>query len=591
MLRLAHISDLHIRHPKMDNDSRSLLQKAVEMVGAAAGVTVEAGGHDDDKLDALENILRGLEPDAILVTGDLTNFGDPESYALAVEYLKRLKQSTGAETILCVPGNHDCLCERAAALQATRKGNLLIRALSLINREVEVMSRPQQNELQAGVLTLLDAADGLTLFDNYQKAIVNNGYGTIDPSTPVILNAGWGNVALFLFNSVNEPGFMANKGRIGQAQFNLLNRCLQDPQRAQPCTNAVRIALVHHHPISAPLALDGDANRLYDWMQDGPMMLQHLNKQRFHFILHGHQHEPFQCTVNYQEVPGSGLHIVAAGSATQGTLPPHRNSFNLIDLLTPFEARLRRFDYWGDTGFDDRKPALDVMLPVRPIDQIRVTDNEKPGVEDWAMRELVKGAHKDAYDIDSQHQYEWLDYRVEVDKTQAYHASYRRAGTVVGSEASAGLLFVITGSPAMKEEKMGLTATNNLDSSSLAVKVISDHPHQKVVRVQSRTLMQPGQKFDITLSFIWQATESEPNDFDGVNLMSFNHPVERLTYKAILPWQPGQARVLAYGVTNFNPPLKNETLLPSNTLPGCYEYSFEIPKPGPMAYLISFRPD
>ncbi len=590
MLRLAHISDLHIRHENMDNDNLSVLQQAVAMLGARAGIAVEAGGHDEDKLEALRISLTGLQPDAILVTGDLTNFGDRQSFAKAADYLKTLKKSTGAETILCVPGNHDCLCERAAALQATGKGKWLIRLLSKINREVEVMSRPQENQLQDGVLRLLEAADGLTLFANYQNAL-GKAYGTVDPSDPVILDAGWGNVALFLFNSVNEPGFMANKGRIGQSQFNLLNRILQDPTKVEPMINAVRIALIHHHPISAPLALDGDANRLYDWMQDGPMLLQHLNRQSFHFILHGHQHEPFQCTVNYQEVPGSGLHIVAAGSATQGTHPPHRNSFNVLDLLTPFEARLRRFDYWGDAGFDDRKPALDVMLPVRPIDQIRVTDGEKPSVEDWAMRELVKGAHKDAYDIDSQHQYDWLDYLVQVDKSQAYHASYRRVGTVVSKDASAGLLFLITGSPAMKKEKMDLKATNNLDNSELAIRVVSDHPNQKVVLVQSRTLMPKGQKFDVTLSFVWQATESEPNDFDGVNLMSFNHRVERLTYKAILPWQPAQARVLAYGVTNVVPPLENEKLEPSATQPGAYEYSFGINGPGPMAYLISFRPN
>jgi len=590
MLRIAHISDLHIRHPQMDNDNLSLLQRAVAALGGEVGIKVEAGGHDEHKLVALQNILRGMEPDVIVVTGDLTNFGDPQSFEMAYRYLLSLQEHTGAQTILCVPGNHDCLCERAAQLQSSPKGKLSIRLLSKFIREIEVMSRPQPSSLNDGVLQLLKAAEGLTLFANYENAIVRNGFGTVDPADPVILDAGWGSVALFLFNSVNEPGFMANKGRIGKAQFNLLNSCLQDPEKFSECANAVRIALLHHHPISAPLALDGDANRLYDWMQDGPMMLQHLNKQNFHFILHGHQHEPFQCTVNYQECPGSGLHIVAAGSATQGTDPSQRNSFNLIDLLTPFEARLRRFDYWGDAGFDHTKAALDVMLKVRSIEEVRVTTDESPNIEDWAMRELVQGAHKNAYDTDSQHHYEWLDYRASIDKTQMYRGAYRRVGTVVGGKESDGLIFVITGSPAMKVEHMNLAATNNLDGSELTVKVVSDEPHQKVVHVRTRTLMRPGTKFDITLCFAWQATESAPHDFDGVNLMAFRHRVTRLTYQVILAWQPAQARVLAYGVTNSVPPLESESLKPS-TQPSCYEYSFEINNPGPMAYLISFRPN
>lgn len=589
MLRIAHISDLHIRHSQMNNDDQSLLQRLVAILGSAMGAEVEAGGHDDHKLVALQSILVGLKPDAIVVTGDLTNFGDQQSFRLAYSYLKGLMEHTGARYIYCVPGNHDCLCERAAQVQISRFGKILIKGLSWISPEVKVMSQAEQPVWNLGVQGLLETAEGLTLFENYQNSIVKQGMGTVDPGNPVMLDAGWGDVALFLFNSVNDPGLMANKGRIGQSQFNLLNTCLQDPEKFSQCANAVRIALLHHHPISAPRALDKDVNRWYDWMQDGPLMLQHLNRNGFHFILHGHQHEPFQCTVNYDQCPGSGLHIVAAGSASQAMDPPHRNSFNLIDLLTPFEARLRRFDY-DDTGFDGLKPTLDIMLPVRPVDEIRVTTDDIPSVEDWAMRQLVQGCHEDAYEIDSQHQYSCLDYLVNVNKKQTYHAAYRRIGTVIGDKESDGLLFVITGSPAMKKERMNLRATNNVDGSSLSVHVVSDRPHQKVVHVRSRTLMRPNSNFDITLYFAWQATESEPNDFDGINLMSFRHPVKLLSYRAILPWQPAQAKVLAYGVQNSVPPLQNERLLQS-TQPGCYEYSFEIENPDPLAFLVSFRPN
>jgi 3',5'-cyclic AMP phosphodiesterase CpdA len=590
MLRIAHISDLHIRHPNMDNDNHTLLQTAFELLGKKMfDLEVEADAHDDQKLVALINILRGMEPDVIVVTGDLTNFGDSGSFQMACEFLMKLKESTGAQSILCVPGNHDCLCERAAALQATSKAKWFIRLLAKVSPEVAVMSRPQPPDLNQQFLKLLDTADGLTLLENYHNEIASKGFGIVDPSHPVLLDAGWGKVALFLFNSVNEPGFMANKGRIGQAQFNLLNRCLQDPEKFESCANAVRIALLHHHPISAPLALAGDMNRLYDWMSDGPMMLQYLNKQNFHFILHGHQHEPFQCTVNYQEIGGSGLHIVAAGSATQGKKKPSKNSFNLIDLLTPFEARLRRYDYWGDAGFDNAKTSLDVILPVRSIEEVRVTSGESPTAEDWAMRQLVVGANKDAYDIDSQHQYEWLDYLANIDKYQTYRAAYRRVGTVIGNKESDGLIFVITGSPAMKRKHMNLSATNNLDGDKLTLEVISDEPHQKVIHVRSRMLMQPGDKFDITLFFAWQATASEPHDFDGINLMSFRHRVEKVTYRAVLAWRPAQTKVLAYGVSNFAPGLLNQTSKSADSS-GYWEYSFELEDPQPMAYLISFRP-
>lgn len=588
MLRVAHISDLHIRHPEMDNDELSILQRAAAVLGESLGLKVEAGGHGDEKLIALNTILAALQPDVIVVTGDLTNFGDQKSFEMAYKYLEALKKNAGARRLLCVPGNHDCLTERTAQAQLEPKRSFLIKALSQINREIQLMSRTEPGALSAQANKLLEAGEGLTLLGNYDKWIVKTGLGEVNPSNPVIVDAGWGNVALFLFNSVNDPGLMANKGRIGPAQFNLLNVCLQSPEKMSECANAVRIALLHHHPISAPESHDQDVNRFYDWMEDGPRLLQYLNQRGFHFILHGHQHEPFQCTINYTDSHGGGVHIVAAGSATQGRTTLDRNSFNLIDLLTPFEARLRRFDY-RPTGFDDMEPTLDVMLPVRPIDEVRVTASAPPNVEDWAMRELIKGCYEDAYDIDAQHQYTLLEYKVTVTKTQLYQATYRRVGKVVGKESS-GLIFVVTGSPAMKVDRMNIRATNNLDGNDLDTEILLDRSNQKVIRGLQRTLLRPGDLFDVTLRFDWQATESEPNDFDGINLMPFRNPVNRLRYSATLPWQPSQARVLAYGVQNVTPELKDESLKQVEGPSPCFEYSFEIVEPNPMAYLISFRP-
>ena len=61
----------------------------------------------------------------------------------------------------------------------------------------------------------------------------------------------------------------------------------------------MKIALLHHHPISAPQSIDSDAVRFFNWMEDGPKFLQYLNAQGFSMVVHGHQHEPFVCTVDY----------------------------------------------------------------------------------------------------------------------------------------------------------------------------------------------------------------------------------------------------------------------------------------------------
>src|SRR5919206_2220888 len=47
--------------------------------------------------------VNDLEPDVVVVSGDLTTFGFKEEYALAKEYLDRIE----CEAVVVIPGNHD----------------------------------------------------------------------------------------------------------------------------------------------------------------------------------------------------------------------------------------------------------------------------------------------------------------------------------------------------------------------------------------------------------------------------------------------------------------------------------------------------
>src|ERR671932_2775154 len=47
--------------------------------------------------------VNDLEPDVVVVSGDLTTFGFKEEYALAKEYLDRVE----CEAVVVIPGNHD----------------------------------------------------------------------------------------------------------------------------------------------------------------------------------------------------------------------------------------------------------------------------------------------------------------------------------------------------------------------------------------------------------------------------------------------------------------------------------------------------
>jgi len=572
MYRIAHISDLHISD--LEPEEQTNLQWLGQVLGHMKfKVDVVAEKHNENKLTALKNKFRELTPDLIVVTGDITNYGDLKSFKKAVEILTELKKIAKAQKIICIPGNHDCLAERVAHLRSKSTfKRAIIWAISLINQETAMI---RKTSLDQQMLNALDNGNGLALLQNYQAVITKEEYGELNPSIPVAVPTPWGEIIFFLFNSTNDPGFMANEGRIGPVQYNALNQYLDNPDVKERLERAVRVALLHHHPINNPNINASAIDRGYDDMIDGAAMMTYIGKRGFHLILHGHQHVPYMWEMEHGRIPN----IAAAGSALAGSNSTY-GSFNIIDILNPFEAIYRLFEY-KQTGYGENLGA-ETKLKIKPISTIRITPPDEPErAEDRAIRTLFEG-RKEAYD--EKHQYELLEYIVEISSGQLYSAKYRRKGKVVGTKLDNGLVFVITGSPEMRLEDMDIRATDAA-GNTLHVDAIKNFPNQKVLLVHYYEPLMPGGEFDLTLEFKWQASATEPNDFDGINLMYFKHPVDRLRYQANLPWQPVDQKVISYGIT------ETDLLIPvvNRQVDGTYLYSFEIEEPKPLAYLIWFR--
>ena len=575
MFRIAHISDLHLEDGQVRRQLPSLRQRLIKgFAEALINTEINLKGHNEEKLKALKIALSALRPNLIIVTGDLTNFGDKGSLELAHKVLSDLKSVAKAQKVICVPGNHDCFIERAEHILKTWKEHRILRAFSKFISKVEIMKRLLPGELETEADTVL--------LQQYSDIIVPD-YGVADPKSPIFVPVGWGEIALFLFNSTNDLGLMINEGRIGQQQFNNLNEYLQSPENKKKCSRAVRIALLHHHPISAPRAQASGVIRGYNWMQDGPRFLDYMNYHGFHFVLHGHEHKSFQCSVNYG-YRERGINIVAAGSALQGD-DPDTGDFNVIDILTPFSAHLYRYNY-SPTGYHQSSES-DCMLTIRPLNEIRLSPRGEPlKAEDAAVQNLFK---VNAEAFDENHRYEVLDFDVEITTDQLYKGKYRRKGTVKGEGYDQGLTFILTGSPVMKIEEMNLTAEDNINQCEVAIEdpPILDTPNQKIIRVLHSLELEPEGVFDISLNFRWQASLTEPNYFDGMNLMYFKHPVGCLRYRVRLPWKPAQPKVRAHGIEEFRPQLTEERYLEAD---GSCIYTFEINNPEPLAYLIYFEP-
>jgi len=579
MLRIAHISDLHIEDGQVRKDHQSLFQWLEKLLGRDfLKNKIDLKGHNEDKLDALKNIFKWLKPNVIMVTGDLTNFGDENSLKLAKDILKELQQIAEAKHIICVPGNHDTFIERINYL----KNNIRMKLHSWpIFRSVLGHKGNILEDVKEKLSKKYEDSDRFCFLDNYKK-IIEPIFGKVDPRNPTILGSIWGNVMIFSFNSSNDSLLMANEGLIGPKQFNSFNYCIQDFKNKDLFTQAFRIAILHHHPISAPGVCASALERGFNWMQDGPRFLDYMNYCNFHFVLHGHEHSPFLCNINYENRPGNELYILAAGSALQGD-NPDQGSFNIIDLRTPFEAKFARYDYRA-TGFA-KDPQSNILLQMRPLSLFRVSPTSgRETSEDLAVRDLFQ-IHEEAYD--ENHRYDLLDFKVVIEKNQLYKGVYRRKGMVVGEEPDKGLVFVITGSPKMNWEDMHIKATNNKNSSELSYELLLDTPFKKVIQVLHRLQLAPNEEFDIILSFQWQATEYEPNNFDGMNLMYFRHPVGEMRYQVNLPWIPAQPNISVYGPEKRTPKIAEEKLVEEN---GGQQYLVVIVEPEALPYLVRFEP-
>jgi 3',5'-cyclic AMP phosphodiesterase CpdA len=115
-MRFVHISDIHAgvmpRNPCAWTDKRAL--------GALNQLLRRKRRLHMEYLARATTRIRSLEPDWVVITGDLTSIGSPDEFALALEALRPLHEGASPAPILFVPGNHDAYVRdpaSAAALQ------------------------------------------------------------------------------------------------------------------------------------------------------------------------------------------------------------------------------------------------------------------------------------------------------------------------------------------------------------------------------------------------------------------------------------------------------------------------------------------
>jgi len=156
-------------------------------------------------------------------------------------------------------------------------------------------------------------------------------------------------LALNTVNFVKKDDPDVNRGRLSQDG---LKQMKSELDRVHLPPDAVKVAVLHHHPILIPDLVE--AGRDYDAVVDGGAILKALRERGFHLVLHGHKHLPFQFSEDSRAAYGTSnsreqrpILVVCGGSVGSNELPTAMatpsNFYNAIRvkwLATSDECRL-----------------------------------------------------------------------------------------------------------------------------------------------------------------------------------------------------------------------------------------------------------
>ncbi|ETW98615.1 MAG: hypothetical protein ETSY1_17995, partial [Candidatus Entotheonella factor] len=248
--------------------------------------------------DIRERCVQGLQPDFIVLTGDIAHASRPEEYDMAKRFLDEVLDATGLEKdrLCLVPGNHDV--DRG-------KNDMIARAMipALSNRSA-VNEFLANNEQRA------------VIFDRFHhyNQFLHDYLGADVPYDPQsqyyyfkLIEVAKQPIAILGLNSAwlaasNED---RNQLILGERQ---VREALEASQGA-----VLRLALMHHP---------------FDWLRDfDRTAVESMLRRQCHFLLHGHMHE-----VGLLEVraPSGAAMIIAAGACYETVDYP--NSYNVVRL-------------------------------------------------------------------------------------------------------------------------------------------------------------------------------------------------------------------------------------------------------------------
>jgi 3',5'-cyclic AMP phosphodiesterase CpdA len=274
---IAQLSDLHVFDRETAQVSDFFNKRAI---GGLNLVTGRRNAHPIELTERLIEDVTRIDPDHVVVTGDVTNLSLPGEFQRVSRLLRPL---WGYERLTVIPGNHDCYTQGAQDEQRFERffGELLFGQDSA----PETWRYPAIKDL--------------------------------------------GDVVIVAMSSALKTGPFMAWGRVGQGQLDRLERELRDRDLLDKFT----IGLVHHN-----LHKRDKIHEMTASLRDRDEVLARLLGLRMNILCHGHTHRAHRFDVSLEN---HTMLVIGSGSSTQNSMDPERVARYNLTQVENGEARIR----------------------------------------------------------------------------------------------------------------------------------------------------------------------------------------------------------------------------------------------------------
>jgi 3',5'-cyclic AMP phosphodiesterase CpdA len=314
-VEILHLSDLHFGERHRFDPARAVTGGALASRGTRSlfdKLNEDLSAEFPTGLAPFETGGLGTAncPVLVCLSGDFTQTGTFSEFAEAEKFIRDVAasqhvQAEGLKRIFIVPGNHDVLYEKSDIGERWQQ-------------YVEFYNRLYGTRIP--------------ITEPWQLDVVHD---RVDDLGAIVVCV---NSAIYVTKGSKDQ----HRGQVDEAQLDNLHKQLKAIKESRR-RSAIRIAMVHHHPILVPPLAEADRN--YDAIERSGQLLNLLHDFGFHVLLHGHKHLPLSLLDDqrnaFEVTRDRPLVVVAGGSVGSTGLPdqPGRcNCYNLIKVKWNPEA-------------------------------------------------------------------------------------------------------------------------------------------------------------------------------------------------------------------------------------------------------------